>query len=363
SSSTSNTLKDSTEAPKRITNTIPCICEDVLKRCIIGPDEKFINLWDAKEELPWPPVMKIPTTTPAFLAFEETAKDPGTMASQAQDSMTFIAGNLEPETVVNISYSQSEFILQCSFNQQDCDREKDIISFVDTKYGNCYTFNPSLNASKTSSRAGPLYGLSVLLNQKVMRMSWPFEECVFEGKDEDYIYAEYAYSTEGCYRTCWQKYMNSQCNCSDPTYPPLPNISYCQAENPFVLYLEIFYEQLNYESLNESAAYLLPNLVADFGGQLGLWMGMSIITCTEIIVLLGVLIRTCCSKNKFDENANELTAEPVTKVSDLDIHVATAKSILSARSRSFGLTYVDEDDVQDSKGKEHPGSPLIRILS
>ena len=56
--------------------------------------------------------------------------------------------------------------------------------------------------------------------------------------------------------------------------------------------VEIYFEQLNYETLLESEAYgvnyilrtdeqnktnvtfQIPNLLADFGGHLGLWMGM-----------------------------------------------------------------------------------------
>ena len=49
--------------------------------------------------------------------------------------------------------------------------------------------------------------------------------------------------------------------------------------------MQVFYEQLNYEKLSESQAYGFVNLLADFGGQMGLWVGMSFLTCCEILFL------------------------------------------------------------------------------
>ncbi|KHJ97601.1 hypothetical protein OESDEN_02422, partial [Oesophagostomum dentatum] len=49
--------------------------------------------------------------------------------------------------------------------------------------------------------------------------------------------------------------------------------------------VEVFYEQLNFEMLTESEAYGFVNLLADFGGQLGLWCGISFLTCCEFVFL------------------------------------------------------------------------------
>ncbi|KHJ85064.1 hypothetical protein OESDEN_15215 [Oesophagostomum dentatum] len=63
--------------------------------------------------------------------------------------------------------------------------------------------------------------------------------------------------------------------------------------------VEVFYEQLNYELLQESEAYGLVNLIADFGGHLGLWLGFSVITVMEVIVLI-VDVVSICFRRKHD---------------------------------------------------------------
>ncbi|CAI5455861.1 unnamed protein product [Caenorhabditis angaria] len=49
--------------------------------------------------------------------------------------------------------------------------------------------------------------------------------------------------------------------------------------------LEVFYEALNFEVLTESEAYGIVKMMADFGGHLGLWSGVSVMTCCEFVCL------------------------------------------------------------------------------
>ncbi|CAJ0947759.1 unnamed protein product, partial [Mesorhabditis belari] len=49
--------------------------------------------------------------------------------------------------------------------------------------------------------------------------------------------------------------------------------------------VEVFFEQLNYEVFTESEAYGVVKMLADFGGQLGLWSGVSFMTVCEFLGL------------------------------------------------------------------------------
>lgn len=194
----------------------------------------------------------------------------------------------------------------------------------------------------------------------VTRMPAPYGTCE---KEEDrnktaFLYKGYEYSTEGCYRSCFQFQMLQECGCGDPRLPLPPGAEACKAadvegrqciaekteesgglhggpgcicnqpcwqkaygvsfsasrwpadtfiikectaatpEECVELYqkngalLEVYYEQLNYEKLSEKEAYGWVNLIADFGGQLGLWLGISVLTTVEFLVAIYDFIRT-----------------------------------------------------------------------
>lgn len=127
----------------------------------------------------------------------------------------------------------------------------------------------------------------------------------------------------------------------DPVLSGAQCLSFHREQSALV---EVYFEQLNYENLQESEAYGLPNLLSDFGGQLGLWMGVSVITIMEIGILISeLLIRfvlfPCAnflrqifeSEKKFDIDEY-----------DRDHHCSMRMRKVIAHKRSF-IQWIDED--------------------
>ncbi len=62
----------------------------------------------------------------------------------------------------SIGYTYDDLVISCYFNQLPC-YSSDFTWFFDYNYGNCYTFNANSSNVKTTSKAGPAYGLQLEL--------------------------------------------------------------------------------------------------------------------------------------------------------------------------------------------------------
>ncbi|KAI6215947.1 Na+ channel, amiloride-sensitive family and Degenerin family-containing protein [Aphelenchoides besseyi] len=360
------------------------------------------------------PATEPPTPSPeindVFGAISEI-KGLGAITIKAKENLIFMVATMPKEVRKNLSYTLNEFVLRCSFNSEDCDIERDFQLHMDPEFGNCFTFNFNDSVELKNSRAGPMYGLRLLLNvnqsdylptteaagirlvvheqdqepfpdtfgysaptgfvssfglktKVLQRLNEPYGHCSDTFRPENYIYAEH-YSPEGCYRNCFQQIILERCHCGDPRFPlPTENDKPCDVrnqkerlclmnqtsvlggfhhlthdckcvqpctENVFetaysaaawpalnfnigadcetildiandskacaeyyrlnTAYIEIFYEQLNYETLKETPGYTLVNLFSDLGGNIGLCIGFSLITFAEVVELL---FEMCC---------------------------------------------------------------------
>ncbi|XP_075436559.1 acid-sensing ion channel 1-like isoform X2 [Ascaphus truei] len=58
-----------------------------------------------------------------------------------------------------------------------------------------------------------------------------------------------------------------------------------------IMVLDIFFEALNYETIEQKKAYEVAGLLGDIGGQMGLFIGASILTILEIFDYLYEVFR------------------------------------------------------------------------
>ncbi|CAB3406765.1 unnamed protein product [Caenorhabditis bovis] len=387
--------------------TKPCLCQSISHHCMVHPKDE-IRWWNPNNYTIYsvtdPPTTETTETEEAFGYTD--LKDAGAITTQTKENLIFLVAALPMDTRRNLSYTLNEFVLRCSFNSKDCNMDRDFKLHIDPEYGNCYTFNFNDSVELKNSRAGPMYGLRLLLDvhqndylptteaagvrivvheqdqepfpdtfgysaptgsvssfglktKEIHRLSEPWGNCSDTYRPVPYIYKEH-YSPEGCHRNCFQLKVLQTCGCGDPRFPlPSDEYRHCSARSktdrqclsnltseaggyhhlheqcecrqpchekvfetaysaaawpsvnfkigtdcPAVIdifndseacteyyrlntaYIEIYYEQLNFESLKETAGYTLVNLFSDFGGNIGLWIGFSVITFMEFAELL-----------------------------------------------------------------------------
>uniref|UniRef100_A0A0N5B8A6 SET domain-containing protein n=1 Tax=Strongyloides papillosus TaxID=174720 RepID=A0A0N5B8A6_STREA len=418
------------------TKKLPCLCQNNVGYCLLQPD-RIKKVWEIKGTA-------VPSEDSPYrddflkqlkeLGYENTT-DEVAITTKTKEKLVLTMAGLPVQRRIALGYGKSEFIKMCSFNGNQCDIVKDFKLHVDPAFGNCYTFNYNQNKSKIfySSRAGPSYGLRMMLYvnssdylptteatgvriaihdqsvwpfpdtfgysaptgaissfglslRKFRRLGPPYGDCVEANGTlpNDYIFKNNAYEPEGCYRSCYQTRIIQKCNCGDPRYPVSNNrTKYCDildvTERQCLLHegikftkdndckcrhpcqqnvwtttysaakwpsgsfkvgscnksledcinhysthaamVEIYYEQMSYEKLQESESYLFVNLISDIGGQAGLWLGASVITICEITFFLLRLLTVYCRKPMVSaKNESEIIGRK-SKWSPVDINL------------------------------------------
>ncbi|KAH0626820.1 hypothetical protein JD844_002057 [Phrynosoma platyrhinos] len=100
-------------------------------------------------------------------------------------------------------------------------------------------------------------------------------------------------------------------------------------KNKNILVLDIFFEALNYETIEQKKAYEVAALLGDIGGQMGLFIGASILTILEIFDYIYELLKEKLldllgqeeEEGSHDENVS--TCEPLPNHSDPISHTVT----------------------------------------
>ncbi|VDM57651.1 unnamed protein product [Angiostrongylus costaricensis] len=91
--------------------------------------------------------------------------------------------------------------------------------------------------------------------------------------------------------------------------------------------IQIFYEELNYETLQETPAYTLTSVLADLGGLTGLWIGASVVSLLEIFSLIVFAAQAYVRKRKGSIASSSLSQLAVKKLSRNSLHTLHKTSV------------------------------------
>uniref|UniRef100_A0A7E4V225 Amiloride-sensitive sodium channel n=1 Tax=Panagrellus redivivus TaxID=6233 RepID=A0A7E4V225_PANRE len=249
----------------------PCLCAPTGSFCVAyDGSAKIVKIWEylsgnEEEDANFLEAMGFTGMT------DEVA-----IVTKAKENIMFAMAALSMEQRMLLSNTKRELVHKCSFNGQACDIDNDFLTHVDPTYGSCFTFNYNRTVNLTSIRAGPMYGLRMLVYvnasdymptteatgirltihdkedfpfpdtfgysaptgyvssfglrlRKMSRLPAPYGDCVPDGKTSEYIYPEYEYSVEGCYRSCFQQLVLKDCHCGDPRFPVPEGSHHCEA--------------------------------------------------------------------------------------------------------------------------------------
>ncbi|KAH7717283.1 degenerin unc-8 [Aphelenchoides avenae] len=195
-----------------------------------------------------------------------------------------VAAKMSTETRQIVGFQLKDLVSSCIMNGESCDMVNDFKQTFDVDYGNCYTFNHGTPIKYTTKRAGSAYGLrmtvisnsteslpfsseqgfkkvvhnqdlapfpnaegyksavgqaaSMLLTRsKYSRLGEPYGKCSTRNsiaKNKQPFYYNGTYSTEGCFRSCFQRNIATACGCYDHRFPPPTdmNVPICNPLEP-----------------------------------------------------------------------------------------------------------------------------------
>ncbi|GMT05930.1 hypothetical protein PENTCL1PPCAC_28104, partial [Pristionchus entomophagus] len=137
----------------------PCLCQNNDPFCVEHEHKKsLLNLWEFFGRRTPEEMGKIMEA----LGFDGLT-DEVAIVTKAKENIIFAMSEMSEELRRNVSIQKHELIQKCSFNGKPCDIEKDFKMIVDPTFGNCFTFNHNKSELMSSIRAGPMYGLRVLM--------------------------------------------------------------------------------------------------------------------------------------------------------------------------------------------------------
>ncbi|CAK5098825.1 unnamed protein product [Meloidogyne enterolobii] len=136
--------------------------------------------------------------------------------------------------------------------------------------------------------------------------------------------------------------------------------------------IQVFYEEFNYQTLTESAAYSMTSLIADLGGLSGLWIGISIVSILEVVQLICYMVRRMMhhkessSEDEDDEDESEVEGPLLTvdEVEALQRETELEKeqqNLLDSRIQELDEKPEEDDNFENSStsGSEKEDDVLL----
>uniref|UniRef100_A0A8C4JFF5 Acid sensing ion channel subunit 1 n=1 Tax=Dromaius novaehollandiae TaxID=8790 RepID=A0A8C4JFF5_DRONO len=211
--------------------------------------------------------------------------------------------------------------------------------------------------------------------QRLIYLPPPWGDCKAAAGDSEFYDT---YSITACRIDCETRYLVENCNCRMVHMPDFlveKDSEYCICEMPCnvtrygkelsmvkipskasakylakkynkseqyigenILVLDIFFEALNYETIEQKKAYEVAGLLGDIGGQMGLFIGASILTILELFdYAYEVIKHRLCRRGKCRKNHKRSNTDKGVALSMDD--VKRHNPCESIRGHPAGMTY------------------------
>ncbi|KAK5614237.1 Acid-sensing ion channel 4-A [Crenichthys baileyi] len=129
------------------------------------------------------------------------------------------------------------------------------------------------------------------------------------------------------------------------------------------LVLDIFFEALNYETIEQKKAYDVAGLLGDIGGQMGLFIGASILTILEIMDYIYELIKHRLQRLLRPQKEEKKNTQPTSTVATVGLEEMKAKepndTTRSHPEGAYANTILPNHHVPHPQPHPHP-LPLPR---
>ncbi|KAI3408864.1 hypothetical protein GPALN_007459 [Globodera pallida] len=191
------------------TNPLPCLCQKHVNYCLLRP-ERMKRIWEIRGRV-------IPDEGSPFrsdyldqlkeLGYENMT-DEVAITTKTIEKLVLTMAGLPEERRIALSYGRGEFIRMCSFNGQQCNINNGLrlLVHINTSDYLATTQSAGVRIAIHSQDEHPFPDAFGYSARKLTRLPIPAGECLMPDLPLPnwYIYKDYKYEPEGCYKSCYQ---------------------------------------------------------------------------------------------------------------------------------------------------------------